>query len=142
MNEADIDNVELTEDDMVDPDLLRELKMMGYKETKPVDDDKKSLEDTMNEYKSKALQAKKAGDLENAKSIIKSLKLSEPSLRVASRKEGFSSKVGSFDSREAGLIVVTLKKKFTFFYIKKLLSLAFTFASIVALAFALDEIIS
>ena len=52
--------------------------MMGYKETKPVDDDKKSLEDTMNEYKSKALQAKKAGDLENAKSIIKSLKLSEP----------------------------------------------------------------
>ena len=75
---------------MVDPDLLRELKMMGYKETKPVNDDKKSLEDTMNEYKSKALQAKKAGDLENAKSIIKSLKFSEPKLRGASRKEGFS----------------------------------------------------
>ena len=74
LNEADIDNVELTEDDMVDPDLLRELKMMGYKETKPVNDDKKSLEDTMNEYKSKALQAKELAIWRMQKSIIKSLK--------------------------------------------------------------------
>ena len=88
LNEADIDNVELTEDDMVDPDLLRELKMMGYKETKPVDDDKKSLEDTMNEYKSKALQAKKAGDLENAKKYYKEFKTLRAQFESSKSKGG------------------------------------------------------
>ena len=73
LGEADIDNVELNEEDMTDPDLLRELKMMGYKETKPVDA-KKSLEDKMDEYKTKALNAKKAGDLENAKKYYKEFK--------------------------------------------------------------------
>ena len=86
LNEADIDNVELTEDDMVDPDLLQELKMMGYKETKPVNDDKKSLEDTMNEYKSKALQAKKLAIWRMQKSIIKSLKFSRAQIENQGKK--------------------------------------------------------
>ena len=87
LNEADIDNVELTEDDMVDPDLLRELKMMGYKETKPVNDDKKSLEDTMNEYKSKALQAKKSWRFGECKKYYKEFKILRAQIENQGKKK-------------------------------------------------------
>ncbi len=91
-NEIDIDNVEVNEDDMVDPALLHELKLMGYTNEK---EEKKKVRKTMkktimnnevttsclqvekemNEYKTMALNAKANGDIPSAKEYYKQYKL-------------------------------------------------------------------
>ena len=75
----------LTESDMQDPELLKELQVLGYVEavTKTISQKQTnkaplSLKVRMNEYNPKLLASKKAYDLRMQKSIIKSLNSQSP----------------------------------------------------------------
>ena len=132
VDEADIDNIELNDEDMMDPDLLNELKAMGYveeeKKNKEVMKKKLSampsppvqsketdlvtrsidLEKEMNEYKTKALNAKKNGDIPNAKKFYSQFK----SLREQLEKNKNNTKKSSVvvTSKQKNVIVATTTK--------------------------------